>query len=293
MFQENKFDTGEVVLNYAEGPPNGPPLILIHGLPGRWQEFLPIMDDLSCRWQVFALDLRGQGLSGHGAIRYLPAVYTADLVAFIQGRVREPVVIFGMSAGGLTALHAASITPDQVLALVIGDSPVDLQALAAWMNSAPFAAHFTEVKGLIGQKLSLAELAQALGEMPVHLSGMAEPPQHREVKDQAALDEWAATIHTMDPEVLRYHAAGRGDDFLYGLDMDAALSQVTCPTLLIRGDQKLGALLSAEASEYAASLLAQAEIRLIENMGHSLGMEGDAGPLLEVVKNFLETIHNE
>lgn len=290
MFPEKKFDTGDIVVNYAEGPKSGPPLILVHGLPGRWQEFLPVMETLSERWQIFALDMRGQGLSGHGAIRYLPTVYTADLVAFLKDQIGESAVIFGMSAGGMTALHTASIIPDLVRGLVIGDSPVDLKALAAWMKSAPFAAHFTAVKDLISQQMPVADLARALGEMPVYLSGLPEPPRYHTIQDQAALLEWAETIHPMDPEVLRYHAAGRGDDFLHGLDMDAVLRQITCPTLLIRGDPKLGSLLSAEACQHAETLLKDSETVLIGGLGHSLGMDADPGPLLGILNAFLEKI---
>ena len=31
MLVEKSFDTEEVVLNYSEGPPNGPPLVLLPG----------------------------------------------------------------------------------------------------------------------------------------------------------------------------------------------------------------------------------------------------------------------
>ena len=37
MLVEKRFDTGEVVLNYAEGPDNGPPAILLHGFTSNWQ----------------------------------------------------------------------------------------------------------------------------------------------------------------------------------------------------------------------------------------------------------------
>jgi len=34
MIVEKKFDAGDVVLNYAEGPNNGSPLLLLHGFTG-------------------------------------------------------------------------------------------------------------------------------------------------------------------------------------------------------------------------------------------------------------------
>src|ERR1700691_217022 len=67
---ERTFDTDEVRLNYAEGPANGPPLVLIHGLGRRWQVFLPIIPALSLRWHIFAPDLRGHGKSSHVARGY-------------------------------------------------------------------------------------------------------------------------------------------------------------------------------------------------------------------------------
>lgn len=59
MLKESSFNTGTVDINYAEGSPSGPPLVLLHGLPGRWQEFLPIIPNLSLFWHTYALDFRG------------------------------------------------------------------------------------------------------------------------------------------------------------------------------------------------------------------------------------------
>jgi Na+/H+ antiporter NhaC len=36
-FNEKKFNTGEVILNYVEGPENGPPLLFIPGQMEFWQ----------------------------------------------------------------------------------------------------------------------------------------------------------------------------------------------------------------------------------------------------------------
>ncbi|MFZ2096073.1 MAG: hypothetical protein WAV05_05480 [Anaerolineales bacterium] len=47
MFKESSFYTGTVEINYAEGSQSGPPLVLLPGLPSRWQEFLPILPTMS------------------------------------------------------------------------------------------------------------------------------------------------------------------------------------------------------------------------------------------------------
>ena len=127
MLQEKIFNTGMVSLNYAEGQSKGPPLVLLHGIPGRWQEFLPLLPALSMRWHIYALDLRGHGKSGQVPGQYLPEDYTVDVVAFLQEQVQEAAVLFGNSAGGMATLAAAAQLPQKVRALVIGDSPIDMR----------------------------------------------------------------------------------------------------------------------------------------------------------------------
>ena len=72
MLKERTFDANGVAINYAEGPPSGPPLVLLHGGGDRWQHFLPILPSLVMRWQVYALDLRGHGKSGRVPGQYRP-----------------------------------------------------------------------------------------------------------------------------------------------------------------------------------------------------------------------------
>jgi pimeloyl-ACP methyl ester carboxylesterase len=107
---EHTFDTGEgvqlnghmsVQLNYAEGPPNGPPLVLLHGLGRRWQVFLPVIPALSLRWHIFAPDLRGHGKSSRVARGYHGPEYAEDIHGLLRERVGAPAVLFGHSLGGM------------------------------------------------------------------------------------------------------------------------------------------------------------------------------------------------
>ena len=119
---ERTFETGEVRLNYSEGPANGPPLVLLHGLGRRWQVFLPIIPALSMRWHIFAPDLRGHGKSTHVARGYRGPQYSEDICCLLRERISAPAIVFGHSLGGMLAMWVASHHPELVRALILGDN---------------------------------------------------------------------------------------------------------------------------------------------------------------------------
>ena len=135
MLLEKKIDIGSVALNYVEGPPSGPPLLLLHGIPDRWQCFLPILPALSLRWHVFALDFRGHGKSGRVPGGYHSKHYAPDVISFLKQCAGVPAILFGHSAGGLVALDVADQSPESVRALILADAPIDKDWLVEWMGS--------------------------------------------------------------------------------------------------------------------------------------------------------------
>ena len=46
----------EAVVNYAEGPDNGPALVLVHGQGMQWEDYARVLPDLAKRYHVFAVD---------------------------------------------------------------------------------------------------------------------------------------------------------------------------------------------------------------------------------------------
>ncbi|HEV8194442.1 MAG TPA: alpha/beta hydrolase [Ktedonobacterales bacterium] len=131
MLAEHGFDTGDVALNYAEGPDAGPPLVLIHGGGSHWQGFLPVIPALALQWHVYALDLRGHGRSDWTPPHYRLDDYVADLLAFLDRQVARPAVLMGHSLGGMIALLAASRVPHVVRAVILGDTPLTLSEMRA------------------------------------------------------------------------------------------------------------------------------------------------------------------
>ncbi|MCO1657236.1 alpha/beta fold hydrolase [Pseudonocardia humida] len=123
-FVERRVEVGGTAMNYAEGPDNGPPLLLVHGQLTDWRSWSRVLPGLAQRFHVFAVDC-----PGHGASDRLPGGYTAEaLVAGTAGFVRqvigEPVVVVGHSSGGLVAAGLAADAPDLVRAAVLEDPPL-------------------------------------------------------------------------------------------------------------------------------------------------------------------------
>src|SRR5438067_110802 len=108
MLTERAFDAGAVSLNYAEGPPSGPPLVLLHGGGLRWQSFLPVLPLLGWRSHIYALDLRGHGRSGHVTRAYGHTDHGGEVIRFLHEVVREPAGLLGLSLGAIVAVEVAA-----------------------------------------------------------------------------------------------------------------------------------------------------------------------------------------
>lgn len=72
-FVEKQAEINGAVINYAEGPDNGPPLLLIHGQVMNWQSYQRVLPALARDFHVFAIDVYG-----HGGSEWVPEKYTAN-----------------------------------------------------------------------------------------------------------------------------------------------------------------------------------------------------------------------
>ena len=83
-YEEHSFDTGEVTLNYATtGSATDPAILLIPGQTESWWGYEAAMGLLADQFQVFAVDLRGQGRSSRTPGRYTLDNFGNDLVRFV------------------------------------------------------------------------------------------------------------------------------------------------------------------------------------------------------------------
>ncbi len=123
---ERTVDLGEVEMGYASlGDPSLPALLLIPGQTESWWGYEAVMPMLADRFQVFAVDLRGQGRSTRTPGRYTLDLMGNDLVRFLDLVVGRPAVVSGLSSGGvLAAWLAAYAKPGQVRAALLEDPPL-------------------------------------------------------------------------------------------------------------------------------------------------------------------------
>lgn len=125
-FDEHVVDLGEVRLNYSTvGDPALPPLVLIPGQSNSWWAYEKAMPLLAEGFQVFAVDLRGQGRSTWTPGRYTIDNFGNDLVRFLDLVVGRPAIISGHSSGGVVAAWLAAFAkPGQVRGTVWEDAPI-------------------------------------------------------------------------------------------------------------------------------------------------------------------------
>jgi len=281
---ERTFDTGEVQLNYAEGPAHGPPLALVHGLGRRWQVFLPVIPALSLRWHIFAPDLRGHGKSSRVARGYHGPRYSEDIARLLRERVSTPAVLFGHSLGGMLGMWVVFHHPELVRALILGDNMI----VARHLHNPMYGALFSGLRDLARKGGSVEQIADGIGRIVLPVPGKNGFVTIRELpgNDEAYLLSWARSVQQADPDTYEMTLDGSS---LEGWDGETVLRGIACPTLLLQGTPELGGLMSDADVALATRLLPHHAHVKFRNLGHALFIQ-QPEPVLRAVTNFLESL---
>ena len=206
-FPEQTFNLGEVEMNYAvAGGDNRPALLLIPGQTESWWGYESAMPLLAERFQAFAVDLRGQGRSTRTPGRYTLDNMGNDLVRFIDGVIGRPVIVSGLSSGGvLSAWLSAYAKPGQIRAVLYEDPPLftsEVNPACGPSLRQAVGAMFALWSKYLGDQWCIGDwdamLAAAPRELPAWLAGLfsavagSEPPQNLKEYDP----EWGRAFWT-------------------------------------------------------------------------------------------------
>ena len=264
--------------NVARFPANGPPIVLMHGLGRRWQDFTTLIPWLTPRWAVTAIDHRGHGKSFRASGKYHVPDYIADGVRNLKELNAGPVTLYGHSLGALVAIGVAAECPDRVRGIVLEDPPSS--AILEGIAETGYAVTWRVMQLLAGQR----DIPKSVA----HLAGTILPNGKRlgEVRTAAALRFLAYCLQELDPETMEAPIAG---SWLKGFDPVETAKKVKCPALLLSADPAAGGMMSFEDSALLADHFAEGYHTHFHGCGHLLHGEHPEA-LARVVLPFLESL---
>ena len=125
---------GVVVAWRAYGPPDAPPLVLVHslGLDGRM--WAPQVEALAGVRRIVAPDLRGHGRSDAPPGPYSMRRLALDVLAVAETAGLERFDLCGLSIGGQVAQLLALEHPSRLRSLVLADTAARLGSPEAWAD---------------------------------------------------------------------------------------------------------------------------------------------------------------
>jgi pimeloyl-ACP methyl ester carboxylesterase len=234
-YDEHIVDLGEIRMNYAvAGDPRDPAILLIPGQTESWWGYEQAMSLLSESYQVYAVDLRGQGRSTWTPGRYTLDIFGGDLVRFIDRVVGRPVIVSGLSSGGtIAAWLSAFAAPGQVVAAVYEDPPL----FASETNPAVgpsirqgIGPMFRLWHTWLGPQWSIGDHDGMRRALPREIPGWMLAAFGRMVGQSAPpSDEVPQNLREYDPEWADAFVSGRATA---SCDHENMLSHVTVPVLL-------------------------------------------------------------
>lgn len=290
---EKTLHTGKVVINYAEAgaenqsPDIRPAVVLLHGGSARWQYLEQLVQDLSRSWHVYAPDLRGHGKSGRVAWGYTLRDYAEDIAAFLQ-QVSGPAFLYGHSLGGIVALMIAGFYPENVRAVLVGDSPLDSKRWKMHMQG-PQRGMVQSWRALSGGSYSIEEIIAGLKDSPM---GMTESEQEQPLRmidvypaGHGIYQHLAERLYQHDPDVLGMLL----DDFEHaaaGFEMETLYPAIRCPVLLMQADPSAGGVMTDGEVADALPFLSQPCHVRFKGLSHLLNIEDPQG-VTRAIQDFL------
>ena len=112
---------GDVRLRYVDVRPaveSGPPVVMLHGIASRIEEYEDLIDRLRARRRVIVMDLPGNGYSDKPERRYTLAFLEDSILGLLDQLAVKEADLAGGSLGGNLTLRLAHRAPERFRRLV-------------------------------------------------------------------------------------------------------------------------------------------------------------------------------
>lgn len=101
----------------------GEPLLWLHGFLGSGSDWRYVFDETPRGFQLIAPDLRGHGASTNPTDTFSFRDAARDVLALLRHLAIQRVKAIGLSGGGITLLHMATLQPEAIEAMVVVSAP--------------------------------------------------------------------------------------------------------------------------------------------------------------------------
>lgn len=256
-----------------------PTLVLVHGGPGHDHSvYKPEFSALADAAQLVYYDQRGHGRSDAAS----PATWTLlqwaeDLKALCDHLgIARPIVV-GTSFGGFVAQTYAARYPDHPSALI-------LISTAARLDPGAALKVFTQRGGTIARSIAARFLMTPSEESALEFLNVCVPLFR--TRSVASLAEETNRILQRTPVATHFIAPG-GE--YHRMDLRPDLARVTCPTLILAGEQD--PVTPIELSEEIADALVSAIVRFerLPDCGHPV-FKDNASRACALIREFVQAL---
>lgn len=254
---------------------NGPPLIVVPGVHGRWEWAKPALQSLASNCRTISYSLCGDIGSRRplrGGHRFDDYVEQLDEVLDNAGL--ERAAICGVSFGGLIALRYAAERPERVNALVLASAPGP-----GWRPNPQQAGW----------------IARPWWSTPAFV---LSAPRRLWPEVSASLPSPGQRLGFMAAQGLRCLAAPMIPSLMAArvritshMDFAGDCRRVTAPTLVLSGEEGLDRVVPVPSTRAYSALIPQAEYRTLSRTGH-MGVLTQPVTFAELVSGFVHAHHH-
>lgn len=253
---------------------NGPPLVVVQGVQGRWEWTRPALQRLSARCRTISYSLCGD----IGSKRRFEAArgfdnYVQQLDEILDRAGVSRAAICGLSFGGFVAVHYAAMHPERVSALILASAPgpgfqpnpQQARWLARpWLSTPAFVIN-APVRVWPELTASFPAVSRRIGFLVRQGVRCAASPMVPPL--MASRLRVAATV-----------------------DFEIDCQQISRPTLVLAGEDGLDRVVPVESTRRYASLIGGAQFRTLPRTGH-MGVLTRPSAFADIVSEFVHAHH--
>lgn len=208
-------------------------ILLLHGALGSKDQLLPLSEALQDKFQTHCFNFSGHGGLPFPTDAFSIALFSKEILAYMQGNNISQANIFGYSMGGYAAMHLAKDHPDKVIKLIT------------------LATKYHWDEKIAAKEVKMLDAATIQEKIPAFAA---------QLQQRHAPNDW---IELLD----------KTKDLLLGLGNKNALqaedySSITIPSLLLLGDRDKMVTMDETVAVYKQ--LPAAQLGILPNTPHPL-----------------------